>query len=66
MTLTAGITAVVITPPVGTPMEGYCGARNGFVSLRERLGMSQMKSTIDAGMGSLRRLTHWPRRNQKD
>jgi len=47
-------------------MEGYCGARNGFVSLRERLGMSQMRSTIDAGMGSVKRLTHWPRGNQKD
>ncbi len=66
MTLTAGITAVVITLPVGTPMEGYCGARNEFIGLRERLGMSQMRSTIDAGMGPVKRLTHWPRRNQKD
>jgi hypothetical protein len=58
MTLTAGTTAAGTTPLMGTPMEGYCGARNGFVSLRERLGMSQMRSTINAGIGSLRRLTH--------
>ena len=66
MTLTAGITAVVITLPVGIHMEGYCGARNGFIGLRERLGMSQMRSTINVGMGPVRRLTHWPRRHQKD